>query len=108
MHRTSQWILLPVFIVAAALLVEAQHPKPPGITTGDTLANVPLERPTENRTKAFDVAAVKQEAEELRKLANALPDQIQQVSNNQLPKDLSDNLKRIEKLAKHLRSELTP
>ena len=41
-------------------------------------------------------------------LADSLPDQIQQVSNNQLPKDLSDNLKRIERLAKHLRSEVVP
>jgi len=108
MYRTSVWLLLLVFMAAAALLLEAQHPKPPGITTGDTLANAPLEKPTENRTKTVDLAAVKQEADELRKLADVLPDQVQQVSNNQLPKDLSDNLKRIEKLAKHLRGELTP
>ena len=51
---------------------------------------------------------MKQEAEELRTLANALPAQIDQVTNNQVPKDLSDNLKKIEKLAKHLRAEVTP
>jgi len=100
------WICLVLLVPVFAL--SQTHPRPPGIATADTLANVPLEKPTENRSKTFDVAQVKQEADELRKLANALPDQIQQVSNNQLPKDLSDNLKRIEKLAKHLRSELTP
>jgi hypothetical protein len=67
-----------------------------------------VEKPMEIRNKTFDVAQVKQEADELRKLADVLPDQIQQVSNNQLPKDLSDNLKRIERLAKHLRSEVVP
>jgi hypothetical protein len=30
------------------------------------------------------------------------------VTKNQYPKDLTDNLKRIEKLAKHLRGEATP
>jgi hypothetical protein len=84
------------------------HPKPPGITTGDTLANAPLEKPVENRNRQINVQQVKQEAEELRTLANALPAQIDQMTNNQLPKDLSDNLKKIEKLAKHLRSEVTP
>ena len=99
---------LCVFLFIPVFAFTQHHPKPPGITTGDQLANAPLEKPLENRTKTFDVAVVKQEADELRKLADALPDQIQQISSNQLPKDLSDNLKRIEKLAKHLRSEVTP
>ena len=36
------------------------------------------------------------------------PRQIDQVTKGQLPKDLSDNLKRIEKLAKQLRSQIIP
>jgi hypothetical protein len=79
-----------------------------GIPTGDTAANAPIEKPMEMRNKQVNIQQVKQEAEELRTLANALPAQIDQVTNNQLPKDLSDNLKKIEKLAKHLRSEVTP
>ncbi|MFZ3214689.1 MAG: hypothetical protein WA192_01385 [Candidatus Acidiferrales bacterium] len=51
---------------------------------------------------------VTQEAAELRKLADTVPDGIHQVTEGQLPKDLSENLKRIEKLAKHLRSEISP
>jgi hypothetical protein len=62
----------------------------------------------EMRTKKINVEQVKQEAEELRRLADGVPAQIQQVTNNQVPKDLSDNLKRIEKLAKHLHSEVAP
>lgn len=95
-------LIVPVFAASP------QHPKPPGIATADTLANVPLEKPTENRSRQIDLDQVRQETEELRKLANALPAQIDLVANNQLPKDLSDSLKRIEKLAKHLRSEVTP
>ena len=67
-----------------------------------------VEAPIEMRTKKINVEQVKQEGEELRKLANSVPAQIQQVTNNQLPKDLSDNLKRIEKLAKHLHTEVIP
>jgi hypothetical protein len=37
-----------------------------------------------------------------------VPAQIEQVTKNQYPKDLTDNLKRIERLAKHLRTEVTP
>ena len=36
------------------------------------------------------------------------PRQIDQVTKGQLPKDLSENLKRIEKLAKQLRSQIVP
>jgi hypothetical protein len=86
----------------------SQHSKPPGIAAIDSNANAPIERPVENRSKQINVQQVKQEAEELRTLANALPAQIEQATSNQLPKDLSDNLKKIEKLAKHLRSEVTP
>jgi hypothetical protein len=31
-----------------------------------------------------------------------------QISQGQMPKDLADQLKKIEKLAKHLRSEVAP
>jgi prefoldin subunit 5 len=59
-------------------------------------------------SRKIDVEQVKQEADELKKLADGVPAQIEQVTKNQYPKDLNENLKRIEKLAKHLRSEITP
>jgi vancomycin resistance protein YoaR len=62
----------------------------------------------EMRNRKVDVQQVKQEADELKKLADSVPAQIELVTKNQYPKDLTDNLKRIERLAKHLRSEVTP
>jgi hypothetical protein len=62
----------------------------------------------EMRNRKVNVEQVKQEADELRKLADGVPAQIEQVTKNQLPKDLAENLKRIERLAKHLRNEVTP
>ncbi|MGA8143718.1 MAG: hypothetical protein WB987_07505 [Candidatus Acidiferrales bacterium] len=106
MRQIPLWFcLLGLLPLSAA---SHQRAKPPGITTGDQVANQPLEAPAQNRNRKIDIEQAKQEAEEMRKLANAVPSQIQQVANNQLPKDLADNLKRIEKLAKHLRGEVTP
>lgn len=99
---------LCVFFLVPVFAATQRQQKPPGITIGDQVANAPLEKPMEMHTRQVNLDQVKQETEELRKLANALPAQIDQVANNQLPKDLSDNLKKIEKLARHLRSEVTP
>jgi hypothetical protein len=85
-----------------------QHAKPPGILTGDTMANQPLEPPLETRNHQINIDQVNAETQELRRLADGLPPQIDQVAKGQLPKDLAENLKKIEKLAKHIRGEVTP
>ncbi|MFY9729473.1 MAG: hypothetical protein WAK24_02610 [Candidatus Acidiferrales bacterium] len=85
-----------------------QRAKPPGIVTADQQSNQPVEPPMEMRSRKMNVDQVKQEADELKKLADGVPAQIELVTKNQYPKDLTDNLKRIERLAKHLRSEVTP
>jgi hypothetical protein len=98
----------PLWLCILVVLPLSQHQKPPGIRTADQQSNQPLEPPMQPRSRKLDVEQVKQEAEELKKLADGVPAQIEQVTKNQYPKDLNENLKRIEKLAKHLRSEVTP
>lgn len=98
----------PLWLCLFLVFPLSQHAKPPGIVTADQQSNQPIEPPMEIRNRKLDVNQVKQEAEELKKLADAVPAQIDMVTKNQLPKDLNDNLKRIERLAKHLRSEVTP
>ena len=58
--------------------------------------------------KAPDLAKAKLEANELASLAQKVPNQVDQLSKNALPKDLMDSLKRIEKLAKQLRRQVEP
>jgi hypothetical protein len=82
--------------------------KPPGIATADTMANAPLEAPSTSSVRQINIDQVNAETQELRRLADGLPLQIDQVTKGQMPKGLAENLKRIEKLAKHLRSEITP
>jgi hypothetical protein len=55
----------------------------------------------------FDVAQIKFDAEELAKLAQEIPPAIEQANKGVLSKDLNDRLKRIEKLSKQLRRELS-
>lgn len=84
------------------------RPIPPGIREADQQTNAPGEPPAKTTQKSANPAQLKQEAEELAKLSAAIPSQIDLISHGQMPKDLTDQLKRIEKLAKHLRGEISP
>lgn len=99
-----------VFLVVPSVAIPQAggHAKPPGIATADTMANAPLEAPSTSSVRQINIDQVNAETQELRRLADGLPLQIDQVTKGQMPKDLAENLKRIEKLAKHLRSEITP
>jgi hypothetical protein len=48
------------------------------------------------------------EADEMSELAQAIPADVTNVRHDMFPKDMLQKLKRIEKLSKHLRRELTP
>jgi hypothetical protein len=54
-----------------------------------------------------DAARLKQVAEELANLAQSVPPDVDQTTKGILPKDLEQKLKRIEKLAKQLRSGIS-
>jgi hypothetical protein len=56
----------------------------------------------------LDPAKLQQEAAELASLAQSVRPDIDSVARGVLPKDGLDKLKRIEKIAKHLRGELAP
>ncbi len=83
------------------------RPYPPGLHEGEKQINAPIEPPVVFKQKPVDAARLKQEANELARLAAAVPPQMEQVTQGQLPKDLADKLKRIERLAKQLRSEIS-
>jgi|ERR1700722_6306225 hypothetical protein len=97
-------LLLP----GAAVPQSVGHSRPAGIAAGDTLANQPVEPPMKAGPRQINIDQVNSETQELRRLADGLPAQIDQVTKGQLPKDLGDNLKKIEKLAKHLHGEIIP
>jgi hypothetical protein len=55
-----------------------------------------------------DFAKIRQEADELAKAAQSVPLDVQNIEKGVFPKDVIQKLKRIEKLSKHLRTELAP
>ena len=58
-------------------------------------------------TRPVDTQALAREADELAALAVAVRPDVHNLGRGVLAKDLSQKLKQIEKLSKHLRSELT-
>ena len=84
------------------------RPIPPGVREADKQTNAPLEAPVAAKRKMADPMQLQKEAEELTNLSAGIPGQIALVNHGQIPKDLDEKLKRIEKLAKHLRSEISP
>jgi len=56
----------------------------------------------------IDLIAVQREAAELARTAQSIPVDVESVKQGILPKDVLQKLKQIEKLSKHLRSELNP
>jgi hypothetical protein len=106
--RSTLSFFCALLLFPIATSPQAGHAKPPGITTADTMSNQPLEPPAKPGPRQINIDQVNSETQELRRLADGLPAQMDQVTKGQLPKDLSDNLKRIEKLAKQLRSQIVP
>lgn len=107
--RTSSLSSFLVFVVFF-LGVQSTKPIPPGLRDGDRAVQngSVLEPPRETHSKTVNVDAMKAEATQLQKLADAMPGDVDQISKRALPKNMVDNLKKIEKLAKHLRSEVSP
>lgn len=101
-----------VTLLAALLLILSTSaapqgrgfPKPP--TPADP-ARAPLGSQPVLKARV-DTVQLQREARELSELANTLPEEMDRVSHGLLNKDLPDKLKRIEKLSKHLRSEIQP
>jgi len=59
-------------------------------------------------TRRIDYAQVQKEAADLARTAQTIPADVASARSGMLPKDVIEKLKQIEKLSKHLRSELNP
>jgi hypothetical protein len=63
--------------------------------------------PEDRKTPAVDIVRLQKEAQELADLSASIHADIERVNRGLLSKDVVEKLKRVEKLSKHLRSELT-
>jgi len=100
---------LSVFCFLSTAEAQGSKQIPPGIRQADkATAQADRDMPPPLIHACRQVPDLQQPAEELAKLAQLIPAEIEQVNHGVLPKDLNDKLKRIEKLSKHLRNDLTP
>lgn len=103
----SSVFVFSLLLSASSGHVQGGRPIPPGVREADKQTNAPMEPPAKVKPKPTDSAKLRQEAQELATLSAAIPSEIDLLGNDQFPKDLADQLKRIEKLAKHLRSAIS-
>jgi len=103
--------LLAILLLAQPTVPQTgQIPVPTGQRTAEEAGsraeqNVP---PPQQPKKTIDTAKLQQDADELATLAASIPTAVSQTNHGAIPRDVVDKLKRIEKLAKHLRGEINP
>jgi hypothetical protein len=100
--------LLPAILELSLMMAAAQtghnYPTPPEPMN-------PQSHKTEQpqiSTRRIDAAQVQKEADDLARMAQTIPNDVASVRKGMLPKDVIEKLKQIEKLSKHLRTELNP
>jgi apolipoprotein N-acyltransferase len=102
------WII-PMVLLFASVETSGQHrptyPHPPQAADTATVENV---QPQTSPRAHLNSAEIQQEVQELSSLAQELNQDIDAVNRGLLPKDTVSKLKRVEKLAKRLRKEITP
>ncbi len=107
--KKSVAVSILTILVVSVSRGQAPRPIPPGLRQGEK-AEQEAERSIPGPiqpSRAVDPARLRREANELAGLSQSIPLAVDQVGKGLLPKDLDQKLKKIEKLAKHLRSEVS-
>jgi hypothetical protein len=100
-------ILLFALLLSASLF-SAQVIRPAGQHQADKAESrfdKSIPPPVRSR-QSLDPTRLREDANELANLAQSIPPAVDQTTKGLLPKDLDQKLKRIEKLAKQLRSQI--
>ena len=106
--KTMTACLAGILLWVVPMLAQVGNVVRPGTREVQKAENQPTVPPQyKPRPKPADPAELKREADELTKLAASIPDDVDRASKGVLASDLNERLKRIEKLSKHLRRELS-
>ena len=101
--------LYTLLTLSSLALAQAGRPVPPGVRQADKAEDT-FEKntiPPLYQRSPVDLAKIKRDAQELATLAQSVPSDIDQTTKGILPRDLEQRLKKIEKLAKELRSQVS-
>lgn len=106
--KKSAWLSLPLLL---GLLVPPTAPQTTGHhfpTPPEPLdPETPAKQPS-GPSRRVDLAQLQKEADDLARTAQTIPSDVASIRKGMLPKDVIEKLKQIEKLSKHLRTELNP
>lgn len=80
------------------------YPQPPAPAMPGDIDTTPKPEPAPK--PRMNIFEMERESKELSQLAGSIPGDVDLLKKGLLPKDVIDKLKRIEKLSKHLRSEI--
>lgn len=106
--KTITACLAGILLWAVPMLAQVGNVVRPGTREAQKAENQPPVPPQyKPRPKPADPAELKREADELTKLAASIPDDVDRASKGVLASDLNERLKRIEKLSKRLRRDLS-
>jgi len=100
-------VLLCAFSTSALQIPSEYPPRmspPPAPMNPDNAKHAPDEPKLVHR---IDLVQLQREADDLARAAQTIPADVANVRRGTMPKDVIQKLKQIEKLSKHLRSELT-
>jgi hypothetical protein len=105
--KRSAFLTLPavlgLFLALAVPQTVHHFPTPP--EGQDDSKNEPQQQTS---SRHVDLLQVQKDADDLARTAQTIPTDVASVRKGMLPKDVIEKLKQIEKLSKHLRSELNP
>jgi hypothetical protein len=101
-------VLLGLCLSAMGQVLPPNAPIPPASMQPAPTIYVPPYASTRAPAPRIDPAMLQREARELLELSQSLQPDIESVNHGLFPKDVADKLKRIEKLSKRLRAEITP
>jgi len=106
--KLTRSTIVVMFLFGLMCPGQSSRPVPPGMRHAQELEQQ-NERgfpPPDPSRRTLSIAELNIEAHQLAELAASVPQGVQNAGKGLLEKDLVEKLKRIEKLSKHLRSEL--
>lgn len=101
------YILLFILLVASSARSQTK-PRPPGLEQAEQAeqqADKNIPPPTIQRAHV-DFTKLRQDADDLARIAQTIPNDVASVQKGMFPKDMIEKLKQIEKLSKHLRGQI--
>jgi hypothetical protein len=110
--RAKEFLMSARFVLAAAILSLAILISLPALS--QQVMPTPMGRPVQWQHPLPEVSpeqrarAIEQEAQDLSELSNSIQEDLQKLEKGVLSKNLHDKLKKMEKLAKHLRQNVEP